>query len=142
MIESEKIFFDTSPFIYFIENYLKYSDRVAEYIAVNTESIFVTSVITIMEFGVKPLKENNPQIIEKFKLLLTELDCKAFPIDSAIAERAAILRAKYNFLKPLDTLQLSTAIHLSCTKFFCNDKELKNVKEIDVVLVDDLINFK
>ena len=49
MIGSEKIFFDTSPFIYLIESHKDYADKVSDYIAVHTDSIFTTSVITIME---------------------------------------------------------------------------------------------
>lgn len=141
MIGSEKVFFDTSPFIYLIENHPKYSQSVTDFIVDQMylhETLFFTSSISLAEFFVKPKKNNDLAVIEKFKSKLKEFNFTIFDITSAIAELSADLRVKYDFLKTIDSLQLATAICFGCNKFFTNDKRLKSIQEINIVLIDEL----
>ncbi len=41
------------------------------------------------------------------------------------------------FLRTPDALQLATAIHHNCNKFLTNDKKLKQISEIKVILITD-----
>ena len=52
MTGSKKIFFDTAPFIYLIENHYEFYSKVANLIAeaVEENSDFYTSVLTYTEF--------------------------------------------------------------------------------------------
>ncbi|WKN41278.1 type II toxin-antitoxin system VapC family toxin [Tunicatimonas pelagia] len=133
-----RVFVDTAPFIYLIENHPKYADRVADIMATSLAEghTFITSVITILEFGVKPEKENKHEVITRFEDLLNELETEVKEIDRGIAVEAYQLRAKYQFLKGLDTIQLATAITSSCDSFVTNDTKLEKVKEITVTLID------
>jgi predicted nucleic acid-binding protein len=142
VIGSEKVFLDTAPFIYLIEDNPKYAKVVANYIAdqiVVFESALFTSAITIAEFSVKPKRNNDLAVIEKFKSKLKEHDIRVFDITEHIAELSADLRAKYHSLKNLDALQLATAVSSGCTSFLTNDIKLKSIQEIKIVLLDDLI---
>ena len=142
MIGSEKIFFDTAPFIYLVENHPKYSQAVTDFIVDQLylyEAFFFTSSITLAEFYVKPKKNNDLAVIEKFKNKLKEFNFTVFDITSTIAEFSGDLRAKYDFLKTLDSIQLATAICFGCNTFFTNDKKLKSIQEINIVLIEDLI---
>lgn len=142
MTGSEKVFFDTAPFIYLIEDNPKYAKNVANYIAdqiILFESRLFTSVITIAEFSVKPKRNSELGIIEKFKSKLREHQFVIVDITEHIAELSAELRAKYFSIKNFDALQLATAISSGCNKFLTNDHELKQEKEITVILIDDLI---
>ncbi|WP_404987325.1 type II toxin-antitoxin system VapC family toxin [Candidatus Hadarchaeum sp.] len=58
-------------------------------------------------------------------------------MDAAIAERAADLRARYGLRTP-DALQVATALHAGATAFLTNDARLKAVRELEVVLLDEL----
>ncbi|MCB9282668.1 MAG: hypothetical protein H6563_01225 [Lewinellaceae bacterium] len=51
-----KTFIDTSPFIYLVGNHPEFADQVRAFIlqAVSNNDELVTSVITLMEFGVMP----------------------------------------------------------------------------------------
>ncbi|MEL6865665.1 MAG: PIN domain-containing protein [Bacteroidota bacterium] len=135
-----KQFIDTAPFIYFIEDHPDFSDKVYQYLAasLSNNDEFTTSVITLMEFGVKPEKENRQEVISQFEELLVELDIQLLVIDKAIARSAYQLRAKYDFLKAMDAFQLAAAIENQCQLFFTNDKKLKRVTEISVLLVEEL----
>lgn len=142
MTGSERIFLDTAPFIYLIEDNPKYAKPVANYIAeqiIVNEAILFTSAITIAEFCVKPKRNNELVVIEKFRNKLNEHQVTIFNITEHIAELSADLRTKYPSLKNFDALQLATAISSGCDKFLTNDHELKQIKEITIVLVEDLI---
>jgi len=142
MTGSEKVFFDTAPFIYLVENHPKYYLAVADFIAdylTEKEGIFTTSVLSIAEFGVKPKKHNNLKLQLDFENVLKELNFQITDINYAIAGLSSTLRAQYDFFKGMDALQLGTAIASNCTKFFTNDKKLKSIKELDIILIEDLI---
>ena len=55
-----------------------------------------------------------------------------------MAEKSAELRAKYKDIKLADALQLAAAIEYGCDAFFTNDKQSKQVSEINVVNLADL----
>jgi predicted nucleic acid-binding protein len=138
----EKIFLDTAPFIYLVEDNQKYANSIANFIAdqiIVHESILFTSAITIAEFCVKPKRNNKLMVIEKFKNKLREHQVIVVNITEHIAELSADLRTKYTSLKNFDALQLATAITAGCDKFLTNDHGLKQIKEIKILLVEDLI---
>jgi predicted nucleic acid-binding protein len=142
MIGSEKILFDTSPFIYLIEDHPQFALPVRDFMATQSaqfESKFFTSTITLAEFFVKPKKTKDQGIIEKFKNKLLEHHFVVFDISSRIAEYAAELRAKYSALKTFDAIQLATAITLGCTLFFTNDLRLIGISEIKIITVQNLL---
>jgi predicted nucleic acid-binding protein len=135
-----KIFIDTAPFIYLIENHPVFASKMKTLITnaiVNKEDI-ITSVVTISEFGVKPTKDNRPNLIKKFEELLSRLNVEVLVIDQSAAKKAYELRAKYHFLKGMDAFQLALSINEKCGRFITNDKKLKRVTEINVDTMDDL----
>ena len=135
-----KIFIDTAPFIYLVENHPVFASKMKTLITdaiINGEEI-VTSVVTISEFGVKPTKENRPDIIKKFEELLARLNVEILVVDQPAAKKAYELRAKYQFLKGMDAFQLALSINEKCDRFITNDRKLKRVTEINVDTMDDL----
>lgn len=89
-----------------------------------------------MEFCVKPYEQNKPEVIEKFKELLIDLDISVYTINMDIAEGAAELRGCYK-LKPMDALQLAACRYAGCDKMVTNDKDLLKAKEIDFLMIED-----
>ena len=142
MTGSDRVFFDTSPFIYLLENHPRYYLPVAEFITASLaerQATFVTSVLSTAEFGVKPKKTGKFSLITDFENLTQELKFHFFDINHDIAQLSSTLRAKYTFLKGMDSLQLATSIYANCTQLFTNDKNLQTVKEIKVILAEDLL---
>jgi predicted nucleic acid-binding protein len=135
-----KLFVDTSPFIYLVEAHAFYGEKVQELllssIARNDE--LVTSVITWMEFSVMPQKTKRLDLIEKYQDLLTQLGIPVLEITQSIASQAALTRSEYDFLKPMDALQLAVAIDSDCVQFITNDKGLRQITEIQVITLDQL----
>lgn len=105
--------------------------------AINNNNILFTSTVTIMEFCTKPFELGNTNLVKKFEEFLLKLDFTLIPINKEVALEAAKLRSKYKSLKGMDALQLACAINNGCNKFITNDKNLKQVYEIGVELIDD-----
>lgn len=141
MIVSERIFIDTSPFIYLIQNHPEYYQKVADFLETELsikEASLITSVMTVAEFLVHPTSNKNDIVIQSFRKTLDQLNIFVSNITIETAEKSAELRAKYKFLRAFDALQLASALLLSCDLFLTNDLELKKVTELNVVLVKDL----
>jgi predicted nucleic acid-binding protein len=62
---------------------------------------------------------------------------RTVPIDDALAERAAELRARHNVRTP-DALQLAAALLTGAAAFLTNDAALTCVSEIEVLVVGEL----
>jgi len=77
----------------------------------------VTSVITLMEVLVQPIQQGETQLAHDYSdLLLHHPSLSVVPIGTAIAERAAHLRAQYRLRTP-DALQIAVALEARCQAF-------------------------
>lgn len=133
-----KLFIDTSLFIYLIERHPRFVNQVSNIIldGISKNRSFVTSVITLMEFGVMPEKMNRQDLIPKFLQLLDDLQIPLVEIDKSIAQLASKLRADHPFLKSMDALQLAVALETGCGQFITNDRKLAKVSEIEIILLE------
>lgn len=137
-----RIFFDTSPFIYLLEDHPKYGQLVNSLILdeVYSQSSFITSVITLAEFGVVPMRNNRPDIIAGFEQLIDTLPFEMINIERKHATLSFQLRSSYPGLKAFDALQIASAILSGCDQFLTNDYKLKNISEIKVVTIDEFVS--
>ena len=135
-----KIYFDTTPIIYFLDDEQPFSDKVAIIISEyqNNDDSYLTSSITDTEYLVFPYRSNNYDKIQLYHRFLRDFDFQIVIPSRNITQLAAQLRAKYIGLKGMDSIHLATAIDYSCDLFLTNDTQLKQVSEINVVLVDEL----
>ncbi len=131
---------DTSPFIYFVEQNPLYVDLMRQVFKRITNGDFQasSSVITLTEVLVQPLRQNNQTLADDYRdLLFNGANFQLFSLTALIAERAAELRANYNLRTP-DALQIATALENGCDAFLCNDNGLKKVTELTVLILDEL----
>ncbi len=99
----------------------------------------VTSTVTLLELLVQPYRDQKEELAQKiFALTSTYPQIEWVPVTLNVADRAAELRARYRLSTP-DAIQLATAIGHKAMRFYGNDRALRRVKEIECVLVDDLI---
>jgi predicted nucleic acid-binding protein len=139
--ERERIGLDTNVFIYFLEYHPRYGawcaslfDRIER-----GQNSAVTSTVTLLELLVQPYRDQKEELAQKiFALASTYPKLEWVSVTMNIADRAAELRARYRLSTP-DAIQLATAIGHNATRFYGNDRGLRRVKEIECVLVDDLI---
>lgn len=136
----KRIAMDTVCVIYFIENHPKYANTV-EYVLrlIEQEKIEAqSSVITLAETLVKPLKLKDVKLEDDYRDFLQDRENLPLnPISEIVAERAAVLRAKYN-LKLADALQVAAALVYGCDAFLTNDVGIKRMTEIRVLVLDEL----
>jgi predicted nucleic acid-binding protein len=110
---------DTAPLIYLIEEHPIYLDVVTPFFKAveRGEFRFVTSIITLVEVLVYPIKHNDVKLAQKYRDLLFDtegLDTIAFLPE--IAEKAADLRAFHKMFTP-DAIQIATATHTGASYF-------------------------
>lgn len=134
-----KIFFDSAPLIYLVEFNEVFYEKISLFMAesIANRKQMVTSVVSFAEFGVKPRKLGKKDVIDRFEKTITNLfDIQ--DVDLEVASIAAGLRAKYSSLRGMDALQVASAIRADADIFVTNDKRLKAIKEIKVILVKEL----
>lgn len=133
---------DTAPFIYLIEEHPTYDPIVAPFFRDRIKpghNHGVTSVITVSEVLVQPLRRNEPELIERYEAALKRgRNILLAEITHPIARRAAQLRANYNLRLP-DAFQIAAAIDHGASHFITNDTRLKRVPEIRVLALDDYL---
>jgi len=136
-----RIGIDTSVFIYHLEGTSRY--------AACAEIIFdelatgafkgVTSVLTLMELIVRPLQLGRPDVADEYEVLVTNYPhLTIVGIDRQTVRQAAELRAIYR-LRPADALQVAASLRDGATAFVTNDRDLRRVTDVTVVLLEDLV---
>lgn len=140
MTEYNRIFLDTSPIIYLLDEDVNFGEKVEHIFdeILENEKKMITSVITCTEYLSHSYRTNNTDKIDAFFEFLTDCDIPICSVDVEIAKKAAKIRAEYKDFKTMDALQLATACINKCDLFLTNDKQLKQFKEIKCVTVDEL----
>ena len=140
-LKSKTVFMDTAPLIYYIEENRNYSPILNKLFLANSKGdfLFQTSVITLLEVLVYPMRANEQQLVEEYQNILcnsTSIDIIDLTIEIAI--KAASLRAKYG-LKTPDSIQVATALNASSDYFLTNDIRLKAISEIEILILDEIV---
>jgi predicted nucleic acid-binding protein len=141
LISQSKFFFiDTAPLIYFIEAHPIYGEMVKQVIMSCTKKkiLIASSVITLHEVLVRPYRDANTLLAEKFSTFLkNNRSLRMLIISEDVSELAAKLRGDYAWLKLADAFQIAAALDAGADLFLTNDKQLKQIREIQVVVLDD-----
>lgn len=140
MTDFKRVFIDTAPIIYYLENSTLYSDSIKKFFAKCLEENIqiVTSAITVEEYLVFPYSSGKMEFADNFKKFIEYMNIEVIDIDSNIAEQGAIIRGQYKQFKAMDVLQIAAAIVSGCDMFFTNDKQLRQEKELPCMTMDDL----
>ena len=140
MTDFKRVYVDTSPFIYYLENSALYMDKMKHFfeICLDKNIQIVTSVITVEEYLVFPYASGKVEFIENFKRFIEYMNINVINIDSRIAEHAAKIRSRNKYFKAMDALQIAAAIASGCDMFFTNDKQLRQEKELPCMTIDNL----
>ncbi len=139
-LQGQVVGLDSAPLIYFIEEnpiYLEMTDAFFEAM-VRGEFRVVTSVVTLLEVLVYPLRQGNRILAQQYRdILLNEEGLTTIEVSPAIAEEAAQLRATYNIQTP-DSIQMATAIRGGASFFLTNDARLPSLPGLEVLRLEEL----
>lgn len=132
--------FDTMPLIYYIEenrNYLEVVDPFFEAID-RGEFKVVTSIITLLEVLVHPVRNGDVILAQRYRDLLFDTEgLSTMILDRTIAEEAARLRASHNIRTP-DSIQMATAISEGASFFLTNDVRLPSLPNLKTLVLEHL----
>lgn len=132
---------DTMIFIYHFEANQIYSPLTFSIFESLEKGNFnaITSILTLLEILVKPKRESNLILTERYKILLeTFPNLQVKTLDENIADVASSLRANYNINTP-DAIQVATSLEAQADIFITNDTSLKKITEIKVLLLSEML---
>ena len=135
-----RLFLDTAPIIYYVENHPNYYELTQVIFDGIDEGLLlgVTSPISLSECLVYPYKLGLIALAQDFIYLIVDGENINFVlIDEDIGNLAAQMRARYN-LSLTDSLQIATAIQSNCDAFLTNDLQLKRVNELSILVISEL----
>lgn len=128
----EYVGIDTAIFIYHVEGSLRFAEPAGVAIDALARGLItgVTSVLTLMELTVQPLRLGRLVAANEYEILLTSFpNLEIIDVDRAVVRRAAELRAAYR-LKPADAIQVAASLERQATAFLTNDRGLRRVQEL------------
>ena len=132
---------DTAPLIYFIEENPTYLPIVRRFFEAVDRGEFraVTSVLTLTEVLIHPLRHGDHNLADQYRrILLHASQVMTVPVSEAIAEEAAQqLRAKHGLRTP-DAIQLATAIRSGAASFLTNDSRLPTLIPLNILVLNQL----
>jgi len=100
----------------------------------------VTSVLTISEVLVYPLRAGNTILAQQYRdILFNSQGLTTIEVLPDIAENAAKLRADYNLRTP-DAIQMATAVYGGASFFLTNDIRLPSLPGLTVLVLNQLMS--
>lgn len=141
----DTIFIDTAPIIYYIEAHPQFGQLAKEVVSSfqSGEIDAFSSVITLVEVLTKPIEAGDEKLARKFaEFLKYGRNFSLIEISTSIAEKAGRLRGQYSGLRTIDAIQIAAAIEVRADIFITNDKKLKQIKEIKVLVLKGYLQEK
>ena len=136
---SAVVYVDTPIVIYSVEfnpDYWQLLQPLWAKLQANEISI-VSSELTLMECLVVPLRNGNTLLIDTYEQLLSS-QISLVPISQTILKNAAQLRATTSLRTP-DAIHAATALSQGCTLFLTNDSGFRNVLNLSVVILSEVL---
>ncbi|MCS6950909.1 MAG: PIN domain-containing protein [bacterium] len=135
-----RVFLDTAPLIFYAERHPIYFQLVEPvFVAIDSGQVqAVTSVVTLAECLVHPYMKGLTELQQVYYDLITAGNNTLFTLqDAEMGRIAAQIRARYR-VALLDALQIATALQTDCDALLTNDRDLKRVQEIHIVVVEEI----
>jgi len=131
---------DTATFIYFIEEHPEFAPRVNPLFQrlTNGDCRAIASTVTLVEVLTAPIRQGNFDLAKRYgDILMNARNLTLVPVSSAIAQRAARLRAAHGLRTP-DAIIVASALESKCDHLITNDLHLKRVSELSVIMMNEL----
>lgn len=132
---------DSAPLMYYLEGNPDYVGMVRPFFAMvdKGECSVVTSVVTLLEGLVIPVRKNDDELVRKYYHVLFDIEnVNTIALSPYIAEKAARIRALHTAIKLPDAVQIATAIVGGASVFLTNDTKLASIPDIKVLVLNKL----
>ena len=137
---SGSVYIDANAIIYSVERIEPYHRLLApmwEEARAGRFSI-ASSELVILETLIKPLRDGNVRLEMLFRSILGAEELGLVPATLPVWEDAARIRAATG-LTASDALHAATALRSGCSLFITNDGDFRRVRELPLVILDDLL---
>jgi predicted nucleic acid-binding protein len=137
--------FDSAPLIYYIEQHPQYGPATEDlFTAVDRgDARAVTSVLTLLEVLVRPVRSGLPHLAGQYRELLSGArGVSLFPVGTETCEIAARLRANYDWIRTPDAIQVATALEHGAELIVTNDDRWRRLAEIQVIVLKDSLDLR
>jgi predicted nucleic acid-binding protein len=135
-------YLDSNILIYNLERDSGFVDEIRMFLqwAELQALVITTSELTLAEMLIGPLKKKNREAADKIRDYVRSRPplFAVLPINRAILEQAAVLRAETSLKLP-DAIHASTALANSCEVFLTNDGRIKSIPGLQVLQLSDVI---
>lgn len=132
----KRLYFDSNLFIYFLEKDETFFVSVLPFfkLLADGQARGIASDLVLAELLVKPLRDSDPNSVDKIKgLLLNPNYFEMIGHDRKIFEYASLIRAT-EYLKMPDAIHVATAILSDCDYFVTQDAHIiNNITDIKVI---------
>lgn len=135
----QRIYRDANLFIYAVEQVDPFAPRVGALFqaADQGEIVLVTSLLTLAETLVMPYRRADDVLVATYRELFTWPPPGLYvaPLSVQVLEHAARLRATVSSLRLPDAIHLATASSEGCDLVVTNDRRLKTIKGINIIIL-------
>lgn len=135
------VYVDTQVLIYTVERHAVYGPllRPVWETAKSATVQVISSELSLLETLVQPIRTGNVALQSDYQKALLTTELRLLPITRAVLLDAARLRAGVAALRTPDAIHAATAQAAGCTMFLTNDRGLRQVPGLPVVLLDDVL---
>lgn len=136
-----RIYIDTVVLIYAVEQAPVYGSLLGELWAkcqAGNLEVF-TSELILLETLVMPIRNSDTFLINAYERLLRSPQIQLLSIDQLILREAARLRSVTPSLRTPDAIHLATAMTSKCSQFLTNDRRLRIIPDLPVVILDEVL---
>ena len=130
------VFLDANVVIYAVESHPVFGvfaqTRIAAAMAAG--DTFMINDLVRMECLVLPIRTGKHLIQAQFRAFFARSDVQVVPITPAVCDRAASIRATFNF-KAMDALQLAAAVEHGADVFLTADGRLKSFTGLTIEIL-------
>lgn len=129
MTEGRRLYLDANVLIPAVEQQGDLANRIRSLFGEPHDPLshaLVTSELTLAECLVRPMREGDEALVDRYEALLSGKGLLAtLEVDWVILHMAATLRAMDKFLRLPDAIHVSSAIAAGCSAMLTGDKRLK-----------------
>lgn len=141
-LQGRRAYLDTNVFIYALNGFPAYAPTLtALFSAVDSDDLsVVTSELTLAELLIIPFRHENTEEERRCRMILhPRRSLSLRPIGVDVFEAMARLRATSPAMRTPDAIHIATAQLAKCDVFLTNDRRLKAISELPVVLLSEAV---
>jgi len=141
VIRNRRVYLDTNIFIYALEGFPDFVDELTELFESLQQGTLsaVTTELTLADVLVMPFVDRNMERQTEYQQVLQSSDALyVAAVTRNVLIEAAQLRALNNLRLP-DAIHAATAILTGCETFLTNDRRLRTVRGVEVILLSEVI---